>query len=32
VRIIFKYYTAYRLGTEVREEQRRAREAVNKGN
>jgi membrane-bound lytic murein transglycosylase MltF len=32
VRNIFKYYTAYRLGTDVRDEQRRAREAVKPGN
>ena len=32
VRNIFKYYTAYRLGLEVREEQRQAREAVKPGN
>ena len=32
VRNIFKYYAAYRLGTDVREEQRRAREAVKPGN
>jgi membrane-bound lytic murein transglycosylase MltF len=32
VRNIFKYYTAYKLGSEVREEQRQAREAVKPGN
>jgi len=32
VRNIFKYYAAYRLGTDVREEQRRARERSRPGN